>query len=112
MQLAGGIRKCVYGIQQTWELSSEIAAAQLGLDQAELAEKAGTSRKWLIEVEQGKPRAEIGLDPGYFENSRSFAWIFRRIQPRKLFHRRTCCCHLSRQTPEIDSILNALKKGK
>ena len=26
-----------------------------------LAEKAGTSRKWIVEVEQGKPRAEIGL---------------------------------------------------
>jgi HTH-type transcriptional regulator / antitoxin HipB len=33
----------------------------LGMDQVTLAEKAGTSRKWLIEVEQGKPRAEIGL---------------------------------------------------
>jgi HTH-type transcriptional regulator/antitoxin HipB len=35
--------------------------SQLGLDQAQLAKKAGTSRKWLIEVERGKPRAEIGL---------------------------------------------------
>ena len=34
---------------------------KLGMDQVALAEKAGTSRKWLIEVEQGKPRAEIGL---------------------------------------------------
>lgn len=34
---------------------------QLGLDQNSLAKKAGTSRKWLIEVENGKPRAEIGL---------------------------------------------------
>jgi len=34
---------------------------RLGMDQVALAEKAGTSRKWLIEVEQGKPRAEIGL---------------------------------------------------
>ena len=33
----------------------------LGLDQLTLAKKAGTSRKWLIEVENGKPRAEIGL---------------------------------------------------
>jgi HTH-type transcriptional regulator/antitoxin HipB len=32
-----------------------------GLDQISLAKKAGTSRKWLIEVENGKPRAEIGL---------------------------------------------------
>ena len=34
---------------------------KLGLDQIALARKAGTSRKWLIEVENGKPRAEIGL---------------------------------------------------
>ena len=34
---------------------------KLGLDQLSLAKKAGTSRKWLIEVENGKPRAEIGL---------------------------------------------------
>ena len=26
-----------------------------------MAKKAGTSRKWLVEVEQGKPGAEIGL---------------------------------------------------
>jgi len=34
---------------------------KLGLDQLSLARKAGTSRKWLIEVENSKPRAEIGL---------------------------------------------------
>lgn len=34
---------------------------KLGLDQLSLARKAGTSRKWLIEVENNKPRAEIGL---------------------------------------------------
>ena len=34
---------------------------KLGMDQVALAEAAGTSRKWIIEVEQGKPRAEIGL---------------------------------------------------
>jgi HTH-type transcriptional regulator/antitoxin HipB len=33
----------------------------LGMDQATLAKKAGTSRKWLVEVEQGKPGAEFGL---------------------------------------------------
>ena len=34
---------------------------KLGMDQSDLAENAGTSRKWIVEVEQGKPRAEIGL---------------------------------------------------
>jgi HTH-type transcriptional regulator/antitoxin HipB len=31
------------------------------MDQISLAKKAGTSRKWLVEVEKGKPGAEIGL---------------------------------------------------
>jgi HTH-type transcriptional regulator/antitoxin HipB len=31
------------------------------LDQAELAGKVGVNRRWVIEVERGKPRAEIGL---------------------------------------------------
>lgn len=34
---------------------------KFGLDQLSLAKRAGTSRKWLIEAENGKPRAEIGL---------------------------------------------------
>jgi HTH-type transcriptional regulator/antitoxin HipB len=34
---------------------------KLGMDQGALAEAAGTSRKWIVEVERGKPRAEIGL---------------------------------------------------
>lgn len=32
-----------------------------GLDQRALASKVGVSRQWLIEVEKGKPRAEVGL---------------------------------------------------
>ena len=34
---------------------------KLGLDQRSLAQKAGVSRQWIVEVEKGKPRAEIGL---------------------------------------------------
>jgi HTH-type transcriptional regulator / antitoxin HipB len=34
---------------------------ELGLDQSQLAERAGVSRQWLIDVEKGKPRAELGL---------------------------------------------------
>jgi HTH-type transcriptional regulator/antitoxin HipB len=33
----------------------------LGLDQKTLAEKVGVSRQWIVDVEQGKPRLEIGL---------------------------------------------------
>lgn len=35
--------------------------SHLGMDQASLAKKVGTSRKWLIEVEKGKSTAQIGL---------------------------------------------------
>ncbi len=34
---------------------------KLGLKQQALADKVGVSRQWLIEVEKGKPRAELGL---------------------------------------------------
>jgi HTH-type transcriptional regulator/antitoxin HipB len=33
----------------------------LGLDQRTLAERVGVSRKWIIEVEKGKPRAALRL---------------------------------------------------
>jgi DNA-binding XRE family transcriptional regulator len=34
---------------------------KLGLDQPSHAQKVGISRKWIIEVEKGIPRAEFGL---------------------------------------------------
>lgn len=34
---------------------------QLRLGQAELASRIGTTRQWIIGVERGKPRAELGL---------------------------------------------------
>lgn len=33
----------------------------LGLGQEALAQQAGVSRQWVVEVEKGKPRAELGL---------------------------------------------------
>jgi HTH-type transcriptional regulator / antitoxin HipB len=33
----------------------------LGLSQADLAVRAGVSRKWIYEFEAGKPNAELGL---------------------------------------------------
>lgn len=35
--------------------------AERGLSQAELARRAGVSRKWIYEFEAGKPTAELGL---------------------------------------------------
>jgi len=34
---------------------------RLHLGQDDLAKQVGVSRKWIIDVEKGKPRAEIGL---------------------------------------------------
>lgn len=34
---------------------------KLGLDQKSLADRIGVSREWIVEIEKGKPRAEIGL---------------------------------------------------
>ena len=34
---------------------------ELGFNQQALAERVGVSRQWIVEVEQGKPRAELGL---------------------------------------------------
>jgi HTH-type transcriptional regulator/antitoxin HipB len=34
---------------------------ELGLDQATLAKRVGVSRQWIVEIEKGKPRAELGL---------------------------------------------------
>ncbi len=33
----------------------------LGLDQKTLAERAGVGRQWIVAVEKGRPRAEVGL---------------------------------------------------
>jgi HTH-type transcriptional regulator/antitoxin HipB len=34
---------------------------QLKLDQAALASRIGVSRQWVIQIERGRPRAELGL---------------------------------------------------
>ncbi|HST59370.1 MAG TPA: helix-turn-helix domain-containing protein, partial [Longimicrobium sp.] len=34
---------------------------QLGLSQMELARRAGVSRQWLVDLERGKPTAEVSL---------------------------------------------------
>ena len=34
---------------------------QLGLSQMELARRAGVSRQWLVDLERGKPTAEVAL---------------------------------------------------
>lgn len=83
--------------------------SQLGLDQAELAKKAGTSRKWLIEVERGKPRAEIGLILRTLK-ALEVSLDFRTDSAENTRSPKPAAA--KRQVPDIDSVLNALKKGK
>jgi HTH-type transcriptional regulator / antitoxin HipB len=84
--------------------------SQLGLDQAGLAKKAGTSRKWLIEVERGKPRAEIGL----ILRTLKALKVSLDLQADSAEDTRSPkpAAVAKRQVPDIDSVLNALKKGK
>jgi HTH-type transcriptional regulator/antitoxin HipB len=73
------------------------------MDQISLAKKAGTSRKWLVEVEQGKPGAEIGL-------------ILRTLKSLEIAInlRADSAVETSAQgnakAPDINSVLDSLKK--
>jgi len=76
---------------------------KLGIDQIALAKKAGTSRKWLVEVEQGKPGAEIGL-------------ILRTLKSLELSINLEADSSLATsapdkaKAPDINSVLDSLKK--
>ncbi len=76
---------------------------KLGMDQIALAKKAGTSRKWLVEVEQGKPRAEIGLI------LRTLKGLGVSVDLKADSSHETPSISNAR-TPDINSVLNALKK--
>ena len=76
---------------------------RLGMDQIALATKAGTSRKWLVEVEQGKPGAEIGL-------------ILRTLKSLEVSIDLEADSSVATpppgkvKAPDINSVLNSLKK--
>jgi HTH-type transcriptional regulator / antitoxin HipB len=76
----------------------------LGMDQVSLAKKAGTSRKWLVEVEQGKPGAEIGL-------------ILRTLKSLEIsidLEAESSVATLpssKAKAPDINSVLDSLKKA-
>ena len=75
---------------------------KLGMDQIALAKKAGTSRKWLVEVEQGKPRAEIGLI------LRTLKSLGVSVDLKADSHETPTISNA--RTPDINSVLDALKK--
>jgi y4mF family transcriptional regulator len=75
---------------------------QLDLDQAELAQRIGVNRKWVIGIEQGRMRAELGL-------------VLRALDALGV----QLDTHMSDQTArkpakpsvDIDAIVNAARKG-
>ena len=76
---------------------------RLGMDQTALAKKAGTSRKWLVEVERGKPGAEIGL-------------ILRTLKSLEISIELKADSSIAphpsgkAKAPDINSVLDSLKK--
>ena len=76
---------------------------KLGMDQISLAKKAGTSRKWLVEVEQGKPGAEIGLI------LRTLKSLGVSVDLKADSYREIPSIGKA-TTPDINSVLDALKK--
>jgi HTH-type transcriptional regulator / antitoxin HipB len=70
---------------------------KLGLDQAELAERARVSRLWLSQVERGKPRAAVGL-------------VLRTLQV--LGVRLIVDGELTPELPDIDGIVERARKPR
>jgi y4mF family transcriptional regulator len=73
---------------------------RLGLGQAELAEKIGASRQWVVGIERGHSRAEVGL-------------ILRTLDTLgiRLETRDKDATAKSPSSPDIDAIVAAARKG-
>ena len=74
---------------------------RLGLDQATVAERAGVSRLWLIEVERGKPGAEVGL-------------VLRALRVLGIALRVDADASpdaVDVHTPDIDAVIDAARSG-
>jgi len=74
---------------------------RLGLGQAALAEKIGTSRQWIVGVERGHSRAELGLV------LRALDTLGIRLETRP-----TETSSKTQSGPDIDAIVAAARKSK
>jgi HTH-type transcriptional regulator / antitoxin HipB len=74
---------------------------RLGLGQAELAEKISASRQWVVGIERGRSRAEVGLV------LRTLDTLGIRLETRD----RDATTKLP-SGPDIDAIVAAARKGK
>jgi y4mF family transcriptional regulator len=73
---------------------------ELGLGQAELADRVGVSRQWIIGVERGRPRAELGLV------LRTLDVLAIRLDASVEVNEGK-----SRSTPDIDAIIASARKS-
>lgn len=74
---------------------------QLKLDQAAFAKKIGVSRQWVIEIERGHPRAELGL-------------VLRALDALDLHlnaNAETSSHHRRPTSVDIDAVVAKAKKG-
>jgi HTH-type transcriptional regulator/antitoxin HipB len=71
----------------------------LGLDQAQLATRIGASRQWVIGVEKGRSRAELGL-------------VLRTLDALGIRVTTTAQPPKSDSTPDIDAIVASARKTK
>jgi len=74
---------------------------RLGLGQAELAEKIGVSRQWVVGIERGHSRAELGLV------LRTLDTLGMRLEMRE-----KDATPKSPSSPDIDAIVAAARKGR
>ncbi|MGA7712030.1 MAG: helix-turn-helix domain-containing protein [Rhizomicrobium sp.] len=72
---------------------------RLGLDQAELAKRVGVSRQWVIGIERGRARAELGLVLRALD---ALGLQLHAVQPN---------AKPKRCGPDIDAIVAAAKKA-
>ncbi|HJR55076.1 MAG TPA: helix-turn-helix domain-containing protein [Rhizomicrobium sp.] len=72
----------------------------LELDQATLAKRVGVSRQWVVGIERGRARAELGL-------------VLRALNELGLQLEAVLPNPIPRKSgPDIDAIVSAAKKGK
>ncbi len=70
----------------------------LKLGQAKLADRIGTSRQWIVGIEQGRPRAELGL-------------VLRALDALGIRLESGVTKEVRKGGPNLDAIVAAARKG-
>lgn len=83
--------------------------SELGIDQAELASRAGTTRHWIMDVEKGKPTVEL------VRVLRTLEALELEIEVRPRSNRSepvARSAEVSVPRVDIDSIVNKARRGR